>query len=83
MEISFHIPNSNTQFVGDENRPPSQVSSQTIFIICMCLKYIFFSVDAKRMSQVFNDTIVAMADVSPGVEDAVVTFESIAILTPR
>lgn len=25
MEISFHIPNSNTQFVGDENRPPSQV----------------------------------------------------------
>jgi len=49
----------------------------------MCLKYIFFSVDAKRMSQVFNDTIVAMADVSPGVEDAVVTFESIAILTPR
>jgi len=56
MEISFHIPNSNTQFVGDENRPPSQV---------------------------FNDTIVAMADVSPGVEDAVVTFESIAILTPR
>lgn len=26
MEISFHIPNSNTQFVGDENRPPAQVS---------------------------------------------------------
>ncbi|KAL6956712.1 FACT complex subunit ssrp1 [Sarracenia purpurea var. burkii] len=25
MEISFHIPNSNTQFVGDENRPPAQV----------------------------------------------------------
>ncbi|CAL5345922.1 unnamed protein product [Camellia sinensis] len=25
MEISFHIPNSNTQFVGDENRPSAQV----------------------------------------------------------
>ncbi|KAG7559130.1 High mobility group box domain superfamily [Arabidopsis thaliana x Arabidopsis arenosa] len=56
MEICFHIPSSNTQFVGDENRPPSHV---------------------------FNDTIVAMADVSSGVEDAVVTFDSIAILTPR
>ena len=26
MEISFHIPNSNTHFVGDENRPSAQVS---------------------------------------------------------
>lgn len=26
MEMSFHIPNSNTQFVGDETRPPAQVS---------------------------------------------------------
>jgi structure-specific recognition protein 1 len=26
MEMSFHVPNSNTQFVGDENRPPAQVS---------------------------------------------------------
>lgn len=25
MEMSFHIPNSNTQFVGDENHPPAQV----------------------------------------------------------
>ncbi|GFP79264.1 fact complex subunit ssrp1 [Phtheirospermum japonicum] len=25
MEISFHIPNSNTQFVGDENHPSAQV----------------------------------------------------------
>ncbi|ESQ33446.1 hypothetical protein EUTSA_v10008631mg [Eutrema salsugineum] len=24
-EISFHVPNSNTKFVGDENRPPAQV----------------------------------------------------------
>ncbi|KAI3721554.1 hypothetical protein L2E82_32570 [Cichorium intybus] len=25
MEISFHIPNDNTQFVGDENRPSAQI----------------------------------------------------------
>ncbi|KAK7293289.1 hypothetical protein RJT34_16152 [Clitoria ternatea] len=56
MEISFHIPNSNTQFVGDENRPPAQV---------------------------FRDKIMSMADVGAGGEDAVVTFEGIAILTPR
>ncbi|KAK1383689.1 FACT complex subunit SSRP1 [Heracleum sosnowskyi] len=56
MEISFHIPNSNTQFVGDENCPPAQV---------------------------FRNKIVSMADVTPGGEEAVVTFEGIAILTPR
>lgn len=56
MEITFHIPNSNTQFMGDENRPPAQV---------------------------FRDKIMSMADVGAGGEDAVVTFESIAVLTPR
>ncbi|KAH0690361.1 hypothetical protein KY290_018602 [Solanum tuberosum] len=56
MEISFHIPNSNTQFVGDENRPPAQV---------------------------FRDKIMSMADVGTGGEEAVVTFDGIAILTPR
>ncbi|KAF7144058.1 hypothetical protein RHSIM_Rhsim05G0106500 [Rhododendron simsii] len=56
MVISFHIPNSNTQFVGDENRPPAQV---------------------------FRDKILSMADVGAGGEESVVTFEGIAILTPR
>ncbi|XWS40845.1 hypothetical protein CRYUN_Cryun17cG0031000 [Craigia yunnanensis] len=56
MEMSFHIPNSNTQFVGDENRPPAQV---------------------------FREKIMSVADVGAGVEEAVVTFEGIAILTPR
>ncbi|KAI3764816.1 hypothetical protein L2E82_14833 [Cichorium intybus] len=56
MEISFHIPNNNTQFVGDENRPPAQV---------------------------FREKIMSMADVGAGGEEAVVTFEGIAILTPR
>ncbi|PIN01765.1 Nucleosome-binding factor SPN, POB3 subunit [Handroanthus impetiginosus] len=56
MEISFHIPNSNTQFIGDENRPPAQV---------------------------FRDKIVSMADVGAGSDEAVVTFDGIAILTPR
>ena len=26
MDLSFHVPTSNTQFVGDENRPPAHVS---------------------------------------------------------
>ncbi|CAJ2653388.1 unnamed protein product [Trifolium pratense] len=56
MEISFHIPNSNTQFVGDVNTSPAQV---------------------------FCNNIVSVADVGAGGEDAVVTFEGIAILTPR
>ncbi|GER35802.1 FACT complex subunit SSRP1 [Striga asiatica] len=56
MEISFHIPNSNTQFVGDENHPSAQV---------------------------FRDKIVSVADVGAGGEEAVVTFDGIAILTPR
>jgi hypothetical protein len=33
MEISFHIPNSNTQFVGDENRPPAQVGVSSCFAV--------------------------------------------------
>ncbi|KAL4585780.1 hypothetical protein LXL04_010406 [Taraxacum kok-saghyz] len=56
MEISFHIPNNNTQFVGDEHRPPAQL---------------------------FREKIMSMADVGAGGEEAVVTFEGIAILTPR
>lgn len=56
MELTFHIPNSNTQFVGDENRPSAQV---------------------------FRDKIMSMADVGAGGEEAVVTFDGIAILTPR
>ncbi|KAF5735523.1 High mobility group isoform 1 [Tripterygium wilfordii] len=56
MEVSFHIPNSNTQFVGDENRPPAQA---------------------------FREKIMSMADVGAGGEEAVTTFEGIAILTPR
>ncbi|KDP32596.1 hypothetical protein JCGZ_13146 [Jatropha curcas] len=56
MEISFHIPSNNAQFVGDENHPPAQV---------------------------FRDKIMSMADVGAGGEEAVVTFDGVAILTPR
>ncbi|KAG0468132.1 hypothetical protein HPP92_017460, partial [Vanilla planifolia] len=56
MDISFHIPNSNTQYVGDENRSPAQI---------------------------FLDKISSMADVGSSSEDAVVTFDGIAVLTPR
>ncbi|KAG6741711.1 hypothetical protein POTOM_054989 [Populus tomentosa] len=52
MELSFHIPNNNTQYIGDENHPPAQV---------------------------FRDLIVQRADVGAGGEEAVVTFEGIAI----
>ncbi|GAB4830412.1 FACT complex subunit ssrp1 [Ancistrocladus abbreviatus] len=54
MEISFHIPNSNTQYAGDEDHPPAQV---------------------------FYDKIMSMANVDA--EEAIVTFDGIAILTPR
>ncbi|KAH7651977.1 structure-specific recognition protein 1 [Dioscorea alata] len=55
VDLSFHIPNSNIQFAGDENRPPAQV---------------------------LLDKILAMADVGSS-DEAVVTFEGIAVLTPR
>ncbi|KQK07178.1 hypothetical protein BRADI_2g33580v3 [Brachypodium distachyon] len=51
MDISFHIPTTNTQFPGDEDRPSAH-------------------------------KILAIADVGSS-EEAVVTFEGIAILTPR
>ncbi|CAN1319968.1 FACT complex subunit SSRP1 [Linum perenne] len=56
MELSFHIPSSNTQYSGDENRPPAQV---------------------------FREKIMSLTDGGTGVEEAVVTFESVGILTPR
>ncbi|KAI3799156.1 hypothetical protein L1987_34446 [Smallanthus sonchifolius] len=33
MEMSFHIPNSNTQFIGDENHPPSQSNQPHTFVV--------------------------------------------------
>lgn len=33
MEITFHVPNSNAQFVGDEARPSAQVSFSNLFIL--------------------------------------------------
>ncbi|KAK8926025.1 FACT complex subunit SSRP1 [Platanthera zijinensis] len=56
MDLCFHIPNSNTQYVGDENHPPAQV---------------------------LLDKISAMADIGSSTEDAIATFDGIAILTPR
>ncbi|XP_078428890.1 FACT complex subunit SSRP1-like isoform X2 [Wolffia australiana] len=56
VDLSFYVPNSSTQFIGDENRPAAQV---------------------------FLEKISAMADVASSSEEAVATFEGIAILTPR
>jgi structure-specific recognition protein 1 len=55
MDMSFHVPTSNTQFVGDENRPPAHI---------------------------LWETILKFADVGSS-EEPVVTFDGIAILTPR
>ncbi|CAD6233102.1 unnamed protein product [Miscanthus lutarioriparius] len=55
MDLSFHVPTSNTQFVGDENRPPAHI---------------------------LWETILKFADVGSS-EEPVVTFDGIAILTPR
>eukprot|EP00252_Welwitschia_mirabilis_P021283 TRINITY_DN5415_c0_g1_i1.p1 TRINITY_DN5415_c0_g1~~TRINITY_DN5415_c0_g1_i1.p1 ORF type:complete len:652 (+),score=167.25 TRINITY_DN5415_c0_g1_i1:276-2231(+) len=55
MELSFHVPNTNTTFTGDESRPPAQV---------------------------FLEKILSMADVGPSGE-AIVSFEDLAVLTPR
>lgn len=33
MDLSFHVPNTNTQFLGDENRPPAQVSTCSCWIV--------------------------------------------------
>ncbi|KAJ3694121.1 hypothetical protein LUZ60_009601 [Juncus effusus] len=30
MDLSFHVPTTNTQFVGDEDRPPAQVLQENI-----------------------------------------------------
>ncbi|XP_006655061.1 FACT complex subunit SSRP1-B [Oryza brachyantha] len=55
MDLSFHVPTSNTQFPGDENRPSAQILWQAI---------------------------LSKADVGSS-EEAVVTFDGIAVLTPR
>lgn len=81
MEISFHIPNTNTQFVGDENRPSAQVLTFHDWLIFFFNRY--FNIRNKPPVQVFRDKIVSMADVGAGGEEAVVTFDGIAILTPR
>lgn len=43
----------------------------------------FFNVDNVIYVQVFRDKIVSMADVGAGGEEAVITFDGIAVLTPR
>ncbi|OQU77564.1 hypothetical protein SORBI_3009G068400 [Sorghum bicolor] len=56
MDLSFHVPTSNTQFVGDEHRTSAQMLWQAISV----------EIDGGGSSEM-----------------AVVTFDGIAILTPR
>lgn len=52
MEISFHIPNSNTQFVGDENRPSTQVSFFFSFGFLGLLIFFSFMLDLSWQNHV-------------------------------
>jgi hypothetical protein len=48
MELSFHIPNNNTQYIGDENHPPAQVSFFLVMTIIFFTSYVstdFLSID--------------------------------------
>eukprot|EP00270_Netrium_digitus_P014912 TRINITY_DN5150_c0_g1_i6.p1 TRINITY_DN5150_c0_g1~~TRINITY_DN5150_c0_g1_i6.p1 ORF type:complete len:701 (+),score=261.43 TRINITY_DN5150_c0_g1_i6:184-2286(+) len=56
MEMSFHIPNTNTTYIGDDEKPSAQV---------------------------FQEMILAHADVGPSGDESVVEFEGIHVLTPR
>uniref|UniRef100_A0ACD5VEG5 Uncharacterized protein n=1 Tax=Avena sativa TaxID=4498 RepID=A0ACD5VEG5_AVESA len=56
MDMSFHVPTSNTQFIGNEERTSAQV---------------------------MWEAITSGTDGSNPSEEAVVTFDGIAILTPR
>ncbi|KAL6608323.1 hypothetical protein ACP70R_041386 [Stipagrostis hirtigluma subsp. patula] len=56
MDLSFHVPTSNTQFIGDENRTSAQM---------------------------LWEAILASTGGGGSSETAVVTFDGIAILTPR
>lgn len=51
--------------------------------ICGVVIQFFLSIRNVHFVQVFRDKIVSMADVGAGGEEAVVTFDGIAILTPR
>ncbi|GJP36872.1 hypothetical protein CLOM_g21338 [Closterium sp. NIES-68] len=56
VEMSFHIPTTNTTYVGTEDKPSAQI---------------------------FQEHILAKADVGPSGDESVVEFEGVHILTPR
>ncbi|GAQ83368.1 FACT complex subunit [Klebsormidium nitens] len=56
IEMSFHIPPTNTTYIGDEERTSAQR---------------------------FYERILERADIGPSTGEAVVTFDEVAILTPR
>ena len=82
--MNFHIPNSNTQYVGDANHHLAQVSPllsvmesfRPPFMLFLCLSTFHQPLGVR-------EKIMSMANVGVGGEEAVVTFEGIAILTPR
>lgn len=53
MDLSFHVPTTNTQFVGDENRPPAQVSFSIVNLITFKCSFEFDS-KAIRSVEMFS-----------------------------
>lgn len=56
IEMSFHVPSTNTTYIGDTQ---------------------------KSSAQRFYERILERADIGPSTGEAVVTFDDVAILTPR
>lgn len=85
MDMSFHVPTSNTQFPGNEDHTSAQVkpyatlSAMTCEMLTTEIFLFFFS-----FFQILLEEILKRADARPGSSgEAVATFEGIAILTPR
>jgi len=80
-DLSFHVPTSNAQFIGDEHRTSAQVrllDMRNMTITCAGV-----NLEYSSAFQMLCQEILHRADGGSPSEAAVVTFEGIAILTPR
>ena len=99
MEMSFHVPNTNTSFLGDENNPPAQVmqfvhGQYVIYFGARLCKFravypqifcfaSYYHIPLNSVCQVFHEKILSMADVGSSTAEAVALFKEVTILTPR
>jgi structure-specific recognition protein 1 len=81
MDLSFHVPTSNAQFIGNEHHTSAQVrlldmrNMSKTYVRC---KSVIFSSSQNLCQEILHRT-----DAVKPSEAAVVTFDGIAILTPR